>query len=372
VAAGAAAAAGAASSVAAAAYFARKVLTPDQLRPDDTQILRVEGETVVLAESPETVVPGRYGLWLDQGAGHARVGGIIERLRDRAEVRRILDGVDVGTLAPGAARWNQYYFAGPPDESLGLETHHVVFDTQLGPMPAWLVPARHTGRWAILVHGRGARREECLRAIPALHDAGITALVPCYRNDVGAPAGPDGRYGLGLSEWHDLDRAARFALDSGAGELIMFGWSMGAAIVLQMLDQSELQERVSRVVFDAPVVDWADVLAHHARLNSVPAPVEALSRTLMGHPRARRLVGVREVVEVARTDWVTRADELRHPILLIHSLDDEFVPVGPSQALAAARPDLVDFEPWHLARHTKEWNVDPQRWERLVADFVRD
>ena len=66
-----------------------------------------------------------------------------------------------------------------------------------------------------------------------------------------------------------------------------------------------------------------------------------------------------------------QADELHHPLLLIHSRDDEFVPVGPSERLAAARPDLVTFEPWSLARHCKEWNVDPHRWDRVVGDFVR-
>ena len=44
--------------------------------------------------------------------------------------------------------------------------------------------------------------------------------------------------------------------------------------------------------------------------------------------------------------------------------------MGPSQALAAARPDLVTMEHWDTARHTKEWNVDPERWERSVAEFV--
>ena len=61
---------------------------------------------------------------------------------------------------------------------------------------------------------------------------------------------------------------------------------------------------------------------------------------------------------MARTDWVRRSDELTHRMLLIHSEDDEFVPVGPSAALAAKRPDLVTYEPWRHARHTKEWNVD--------------
>jgi hypothetical protein len=57
-------------------------------------------------------------------------------------------------------------------------------------------------------------------------------------------------------------------------------------------------------------------------------------------------------------------------MLLIHSVDDEFVPIGPSERLAEARPDLVWFEPWETARHTKEWNTDPERWEIAVREFV--
>ena len=141
--------------------------------------------------------------------------------------------------------------------------------------------------------------------------------------------------------------------------------------MLQFLDRSPMAKVVSRVVLDGPVIDWGDVLDHHARLHRLPKGVGTLSRSMMGRGWGKRLVGVHESVDVALTDWVSRAGELHHPILLIHSADDEFVPVGPSRALARHRPDLVTFEEWRVARHCKEWNTDPQRWERVVTDFVR-
>ena len=52
----------------------------------------------------------------------------------------------------------------------------------------------------------------------------------------------------------------------------------------------------------------------------------------MGRRLTRRLVGVHDPVDVAQTDWVARAAELQHRTLIIHSVDDEFVPVGPSPA----------------------------------------
>jgi hypothetical protein len=67
---------------------------------------------------------------------------------------------------------------------------------------------------------------------------------------------------------------------------------------------------------------------------------------------------------------VSRAAELRVPVLMIHSDADEFVPNGPSLELARLRPDLVTLVPWHEGRHTKEWNTDPERWEREVAGFL--
>jgi len=372
-AAGAAAAAlSAAGTVGAATYLARRVLTPDRLMPDDIQILVVEDDSVTLRLTSDSGQPGRYGLWLDGGHGHARVGAVLGVDVESGCVRRVLEGVDAGELRVGPARWNQYYFAGSPQDALGLPSRDVEIAAEIGMLAAWEVPpsVSTANRWAILVHGRGARREECLRAVPVLHELGFTALIPMYRNDIGAPSSSDGRYSLGLSEWRDLEAAMRYAVDAGAREIVLFGWSMGGAIVLQTLDRSSLSDRVTAVVLDAPVIDWADVLRHHGALNKIPGPIESLSRSLIGRRWARRLVGVHEPIDVALTNWEHRADELTHRTLLIHSLEDEFVPAGPSVALAAKRPDLVRFEPWREARHTKEWNVDPERWDAVVRDFL--
>ena len=367
--------ASAAGSVAAAAYFARRVLTPDRQRPDDVVVRATSGRTITLTADPETVVPGCYGLWIDEGFGHVRLGEVV-RLDPRAgTVEREIVAVDRGHVSPGPARWNPYFHGGAPDATIGANTEHVTYAGELGPMPAWVVrpDGRADGvarRWAVLVHGRGARREETIRAMPPLLAQGWTCLAPTYRNDEGVPAGPDGRYALGLSEWRDVEAAIAYAVDHGADEVLLVGWSMGAAIVLQLLDRSPLSTLVSRVVLDGPVIDWGDVLAHHARAHRLPRHVGSLARAMMRQRWGHRLVGVHEGVDLAKTDWVSRAAELHHRILLIHSADDEFVPVGPSRELARARPDLVTYEEWNVARHCKEWNTDPQRWERLVEEFA--
>ena len=370
---GAAVLAGAAVST-AAAYFARRVVTPDRVKPDDVEVLTVGAGTLTMAVTPETVAPGRYGLWLAKGQGHARIGEVLEKDLRAGTVTRRLEQVDIGKLAAGPARWNQYYFSGNPTTALGLPHQDVTVTSDAGELPTWYVPpsdeVARRDVWALLVHGRGGTREECLRAIPLLHRLGVPVLVPTYRNDAEGPATHGGRMSLGDTEWQDVEAAVLHALDAGATEVVLFGWSMGGAIVLQHVSRSWTADRVRALVLDSPVIDWLDVLDHHAQLNRLPRSISRLGLMMMADKAWRRVVGTDAPVDLRRLDWVTRASELKLPVLLVHSDDDEFVPSGPSRRLAQARPDLVTFVGFPHARHCKEWNTDPDRWEREVARFL--
>ena len=122
----------------------------------------------------------------------------------------------------------------------------------------------------VLVHGRGGSRREALRVLPALHERGHPALVVTYRNDEGAPASPDGYYHLGDTEWEDIEAAVQFARERGARRVVLFGWSMGAAIIAAMLDRSPEASAVAAVVWDAPLVDWRATLRQQARNRRLP------------------------------------------------------------------------------------------------------
>ncbi|WP_181009894.1 alpha/beta hydrolase family protein [Ornithinimicrobium sufpigmenti] len=372
------AAVGGAVSMGTATYFAHRIITPEHEKKDDTAILDVDEDagTVTFRATPWTSAPGRYGLWLDRGAGHARVGQVLaedHELKPPTVTRELL-GVDQGELAPGPARWNKYFFCGTPGSALGLDYEDVVVTSDIGDLGAWRVPPQEgtdNGDWAVLVHGRSAMREETLRAVPVLHRLGYTTLIPMYRNDIGAPASSDGRYSLGMAEWRDVDAALRYALAHGARRLVLVGWSMGGAIVLQALNRSDVAHRVHRVILNGPVIDWGNVLAHQADLHFIPRPIDHLARSLLRSRLSRHLLGIAEPVDVAATNWVDRADEVTHRIFIIHSATDETVPYGPSQDLARRRPGLVHTFVWPRSRHCQEWNTNPSLWDDLVASFLR-
>ncbi|PPB50441.1 lipase [Arthrobacter pityocampae] len=375
VGAGAALASSAAGAVSGlAVYFARQVVTPARTRDENLDILAVVGsrgdQTVILPATEDTTVEGTYGLYFDRGAGHARIGAIRSYVPREGTVERRVDAVDAGDLtAATRGWWSGAVYTSP--SAVGFADEEVLIPVEGGAAPAWLIRAEGPSTtWAIMVHGRGATRAEALRALAPARRLGLTSLVISYRNDGDAPAAPDGRYGLGMTEWHDVEAAIDFAMTHGARDVVLFGWSMGGAIVLQTADLSRHRSRITALVLDGPVINWMEVLAHHAALNRIPARVGRLGQYLLASQRARRITGLAAPLDLKSMDWITRAEQLTLPTLIIHSEDDEFVPVGASAELAAKNPTFVTLERFHHARHTKEWNVDPDRWESVVEKWL--
>lgn len=349
---------------------ARTVVTPPRRRPEDTRILSVDGagDLVSLSSTVDSRLPGEYSLFFADGSGHARVGDIVAETPGTV-IRRLLR-VDRGDLAHARrGRFSGWFYTGPAD--LGFPFENVEIQTELGPAPAWLVPAEApSSRWVIGVHGRAVRREETLRAVPVFRAAGYTSLLVSYRNDEDAPASLDGRYGLGDTEWHDVEAAIRFAVDHGATDVVLMGWSMGGATVLQTVARSELAGVVRGIVLDSPVIDWVTALRFQGELRGLPNPIRSAVIALLGMKWAGRLTGQHVPIDLPRLDFVHRSADLHVPILLMHSDDDGFIPSTASLALAAARPDIVTYERFTVAGHTKLWNFDRVRWNDAIAHWL--
>jgi pimeloyl-ACP methyl ester carboxylesterase len=364
-----------AGSSALALYFARRVITPVRVRDENQEVLAViregRGMQIILAATEDATVDGVYGLFFDGGSGHARIGRILSYSPAERTVLREVEAVYSGDLTTARRGWWSGV-AYPDPAAVGLPVEDVLIDAEVGAAPAWLIRAEPaTDIWAIMVHGRGATRQEGLRAVRTAREHGLTSLLISYRNDGLAPSAPDGRYGLGSTEWRDVEAAINFALENDAREVVLFGWSMGGAICLQAADLSRHRHLIRAMVLDAPVINWVEVLAHHAELHRIPSGVGKYGQLMMSHPLGRRLTGLAAPVDLKAMDWVARAVELRTPTLIIHSVDDEYVPYGPSATLAEKNPEMVTFETFSRARHTKEWNVDPERWESLVSAWLR-
>ncbi len=348
--------------------MARQVVTPARRLPD-TRILSLDtaAQTITLTRTADTQLPGRYGLFTSGTADYVRLGSVLSE--DESSVKRKLLTHVSGEahLAPAAA-FSGWYYDHP--EQLLLPYSPELIGSTVGPCPAWLFPAGDGDVWVIQVHGRGAMRAECLRAVPLFHALGITSLVVSYRNDGEAPRSREGTYALGATEWRDVDAAVGFARRRGAKRILLMGWSMGGAIALQVSLSSAHRDLIAGLILESPVVDWRVVLQYQARMKRVPPSVSGIAIGALGSEWATPVTRSGHAIPFDRLDAVARAAELRHPILILHSDDDGFVPSDASHELAAARPDLVDLEVFDVARHTKLWNYDQERWSTTIRSWL--
>jgi uncharacterized protein len=338
-------------------HFSSAVLVPEHSdRPENVNVERLSPGRIVLSRSEGTQRPGVYGL--DWQAGHAIVGEVLSG--DAGTVTRRLNAEN-GYLAAGMkVTLNPEVYAGDPRQALGLAYADVSIPGELGSMPAWFIPGRsHT--WAIVVHGINSSPEAGLRVAPALRRDGLPSLSITYREDLGAPKSPDGLHHMGLTEWHDLMAAARYALAHGARRLVLVGSSMGGAIVTQFMERSPLAGRVAGLVLDAPALDWRAILSFNASEMGLPsfaaAPVEWM-------------IGMRIDADWSGLDALHHPGDFHLPILLFHGTADELVPIATSDEFAKELPGWVTYYRVSHAGHVEAWNVDPELYERRLTAFL--
>src|SRR5699024_9933769 len=128
-----------------------------------------DGDEVILPATPETMVDGVYGLYFDGGQSFARIGEITSFTPRDGTLARRVESVSSGDLRTAVRGWWSSVVYLNPKEA-GFDAEDVLVDLPGGRAPAWYVPAKGpAGRlagkniWAVMVHGRGGRRTECIK-----------------------------------------------------------------------------------------------------------------------------------------------------------------------------------------------------------------
>ena len=315
--------------------------------------------------------PGVIGVYWKGGYGHA--GAIVDS--QETSVTRAF--TSLSDTSPPVCRSDELTACEPVDldgwafpsdpGGAGLDFFETTFETELGPIGAWVVPSEGSTTWAIHVHGLGAARRETIRTLRTYHRRGVTSMVIDYRNDPGAPPDPSGHYRFGLTEWADLHAAVDFALDHGAEQLILAGYSTGAAIVMAFTERSRHTEKVERIVFDSPNADMGRTVRFAAARETLPFVPLKVPHSLTAVAMA--ITHLRWGVDWKAINYVDRV-ALTVPVLVFHGTADQTVPIEVSRALADANPRSVQLIEVPEAGHVMSWNADPSRYEKHLGGFL--
>lgn len=349
---------------------ARKLTAPVTPRDYNLTVQSVEKSggmiRLVLDRTQSTAAPGVYNVWFEHG-GWAQLGTDIED-RGRTLVARSVTGTSEGLMpvAGNQASWSGIFYASPSDA--GLVHRDVDIVTPAGHAPAWRIDG-DPSMWAIHIHGLGSPRAGTLRGVQVATELGLTSLVVSFRNDGEGPRVGNGRSTLGAAEADDVDAAIGYAIRRGAERIVLFGWSMGAAIALQLAHRAAYRDLIAGLVFDSPVLDWRSVIQANCKRAGLPSTVGALATPWLTRKPFSRMVGLPAALPLGDFNWVKNAHELEVPTLILHGTQDDSVPFANSKRLRDQRPDVVTLEAFD-AGHTLNWNSDRERWHSTTSIWL--
>ncbi|HIF73132.1 MAG TPA: alpha/beta fold hydrolase [Dehalococcoidia bacterium] len=350
-------------------YFSG-VLEEDGLRVDNAahevsvSITGISADSITLqllpdAEEDSLNISAQWGV--TDGVNYGRLGDILSGSGEKVTREFTLMS---GEFQVGDEVYlDRTAFPHDPRSAKGIHYANVPFQSELGELEAWYVPVESANAgpelWAIVVHGRTSNLDAAIKLLDHLNAASLTIN---YRNDEGAPASESGYYDFGATEWRDVEAAVQFALDNGAKRIVLVGFSMGGGVIVNYQLKSDLAGHTVGMILEAPMLNFGRTVDKGAAERGVPAPITAI---------AKMLASMRFGIDWDELDFLSHADELTIPILLIHGDADDTVPIQTSIEFEAASPSLIDLQIFEKTGHVAAWNWDPERYESLISEFTK-
>jgi pimeloyl-ACP methyl ester carboxylesterase len=325
-------------------------------------ITAVGEDTITLQQLPDADTEKNIAfsaVWgVTNGSDYGQLGDVVSE-SDNGVVREYTSLV--GELRVGeSVSLERTAFPHDPLAAYGLQYEDVVIPAPLGSVGAWHIVA-DSEVWAVLVHGRTSNRETSLKILDDLAELEVHSLTIDYRNDVNAPASESGFYDYGTTEWEDVEAAVQYALDNGADKILLFGYSMGGGIVTNYQLRSELAGHTVGMFLDAPMLNFGRTIDKGAEERGVPGLITVF---------AKLFTNMRFGINWSELDFLSQAEELTVPILLVHSDSDDTVPIETSIEFAAALPSRVEFHTFIDAPHVASWNAYSDEYESLLRRFI--
>lgn len=251
---------------------------------------------------------------------------------------------------------------------LGLAYEPVEFESSDGiTLRGWFLPADGGAQTVLFAHGFRSNRLQ--PSVPALElarslvESGFNVLLFDLRNsgesdgDVTTLGYHEVKDIYGAVQWLKQERAAQ------AERLGLIGFSMGAVTAI-MAAASE--PAIEAVVADSPFSDLRSYLKANMPVWT-GLPDVPFTWTIM------TILPPLIDLDVDAVSPRAVMPDLVQPVLFIHTDQDDLIPVGESEILAAAgRPDRTELWVVPSTKHVGAREVDPAAYDARIVEFFRD
>jgi hypothetical protein len=322
------------------------------LHIDDTTVtFQPTGPDTNLATLPTVGVYGKSGYLVVKGSPVIKDGSVTRQILSKN-----------GTMQMGEkVNMDLFVYQSNPKAGLNIEYSEIGFTSEIGDLKAWHIPA-NSPNWIIGIHGHRSNRRESLRYTNTLKNLNLNQLYITYRNDKDINVHSKGYHMFGLTEWKDLEGAVNYVKDRSPNNIFLLGHSMGGAIAFNFLLESSLSDQVTGVVLESPALDLNKIISYQAGELPFPAKIFLNPVKFM----VAKMVGIKW----SDFDYISKSSNVQTPLLLIHSENDETVPVCIGDRLARELPNLVDYLKLKGAPHAGAWNYSQDKVEQSVTKFI--
>lgn len=227
-------------------------------------------------------------------------------------------------------------------------------------LKGWLIKSAVGGRGTILIlHGVSESRIAGLPMAKEFHDRGYNVVL--YDSRCHGESG--GKYcTYGYHEKFDAQGMIDFLLgrkDVTAGKIGLFGWSMGAAVAIQL---AAIDTRVHAVVAESGFASLRTVFDDYQR-RMIKLPWHYLRNIVI--KRSEYLADFK-ANDVSPVDAVKN---IRVPIFLLHGTEDNLIKYNYSEKVYMAANEPKDL--WLIpgARHHDMMEVGGEEYTRRITEF---
>lgn len=212
----------------------------------------------------------------------------------------------------------------------------------------------------VMLHGLNSSRSSVLTFAPLYWELGCSLFAFDHR-DHGRSSPAHRTYGF--LEADDTVHAINWVTDRmllSPDQVGLHGVSFGAATALEVLDR---RDDLAFVVADSPYSSMEDFLAYGA------ADTLTIFEPLV-RPLAFLIFELRSEVDVGQVSAVETVVRKTTPILLLHTFEDDVVPVDHSAKIALANPGIERHVLEADGTHLGAYFLRPAAYRDLVHDFL--